>query len=156
MVAYSFQKRFVPHIESGRKPWTIRGPRKRHARPGEPLQLYYAMRTQYCRKIVPDPVCLEVQPIRMGFRCFETPLDGLLPIQLVQVEVEHVLPLPVLPGCPHDDWLDRFAWLDGFEDAKDMSSYWLTDQAQVATHEFEMVEDMAYVQKLLIHWGYDG
>lgn len=45
MVAYSFQKRFVEPIRSGRKRQTIRADRKRHARPGEVLQLYSGMRT---------------------------------------------------------------------------------------------------------------
>lgn len=39
MVAYSFRKRFGPPILAGTKAQTIRADRKRHARPGEEVQL---------------------------------------------------------------------------------------------------------------------
>lgn len=64
MVAYSFQARFAPLVEAGVKTQTIRAHRKRHARPGEAIQLYQGMRTKHCRKLVdPDPVCTAVRPI---------------------------------------------------------------------------------------------
>lgn len=64
MVAYNFQSQFARGVESGNKPHTIRADRKRHARPGEAVQLYTGMRTKACRKLMdPDPVCVEVQPI---------------------------------------------------------------------------------------------
>jgi hypothetical protein len=66
MVAYAFMKLFVPQVEIGLKRHTVRAHRKRHARPGEAVQLYTAMRTKYCRKLVePDPVCSLVQEIRI-------------------------------------------------------------------------------------------
>lgn len=66
MTAYSFHRIFVPAVETGEKGQTVRGPRKRHARPGERVQLYTAMRTKACRKLVdPDPVCTAVDKIWM-------------------------------------------------------------------------------------------
>lgn len=60
MVAYNFQVRFAPLVESGIKCQTIRAARKsRHARKGEPVQLYTGMRTGACRKLRdPDPLCV--------------------------------------------------------------------------------------------------
>ena len=61
MVAYSFQKRFVDHVQAGLEPgpWcpgmkrhTLRAPRVgrvAHARPEQPVQLYTGMRTRHCR-----------------------------------------------------------------------------------------------------------
>lgn len=71
MVAYSFNKRFADPIASGHpatgvvKRQTIRALRKRHARPGELLQIYQGMRTKHCRKIISDPVCVAVRPIEL-------------------------------------------------------------------------------------------
>ena len=64
MVAYSFKAQFAPLVETGIKRQTIRADRKRHARPGEALQLYTGMRTKACRKLLtPDPICLSVEPV---------------------------------------------------------------------------------------------
>tara|TARA_R110000772_G_scaffold27272_2_gene69534 strand:+ start:1124 stop:1741 length:618 start_codon:yes stop_codon:yes gene_type:complete len=65
MVAYSFKSAFIPDIQAWLKMQTVRGNRiRRHARPGEPVQLYTAMRTRHCRKILdPDPVCSRVEEI---------------------------------------------------------------------------------------------
>ena len=57
MVAYSFKSQFEEPIVAREKRQTVRGFRKRHARPGEPIQLYVGMRTRNCRKILtPDPI----------------------------------------------------------------------------------------------------
>lgn len=105
MVAYSFKGRFVPLIREGLKTQTIRGPRKRHARPGEPIQLYQAMRTRFCEKIVPDPFCSSVLPIEIGFASgrIHRVETGLVPVRD----------------------LDTFAVADGFECIDDMSAFWL-------------------------------
>lgn len=52
MVAYNFQARFASAVERGEKRQTIRlqGSR-RHARPGEAVQLYTGMRTKDCRRL---------------------------------------------------------------------------------------------------------
>lgn len=62
MVAYSFRKPFVTPIQVGRKRQTYRSERKRHVRPGEPMQVYHGMRTRHCRKLLdPDPICTAVR-----------------------------------------------------------------------------------------------
>lgn len=68
MVAYSFDRRFVEQIEMGFKRQTIRAPRRRHARVGEALQLYTAMRTKACRLIRDDVVCTRLDEVRLDLR----------------------------------------------------------------------------------------
>lgn len=68
MVAYSFNTAFVADIEAGTKRQTIRLPRKRHARPGEMVQLFTGMRTKHCRKIIPDQLCVGVDEVRFDLR----------------------------------------------------------------------------------------
>lgn len=104
MVAYSFKRRFVEPIQIGTKTHTIRGARKRHAMPGERLQLFHGMRTRHCEKILPDPVCLSIDPIRMFFR-------------------GHVLEwVRVADDLVRD--LQDFARADGFKDAGDLANFW--------------------------------
>ena len=58
----------------------MRAERKRHARPGETVQLYTGMRTKYCRKLVmPDPVCLRLDDIRLdiGDSKVSASIDGI-------------------------------------------------------------------------------
>lgn len=64
MVAYSFRRRFIEPIRAGTKRQTIRAERKRHARPGEELQLYTGMRTQHC-DLIGRARCLRVDPMRL-------------------------------------------------------------------------------------------
>lgn len=64
MVAYSFKKQFAPKILDGTKRGTIRAERKRHARPGEPLQLYTGMRTKACH-LIARATCVDVVPIQI-------------------------------------------------------------------------------------------
>lgn len=105
MVAYSFQKRFAPLIREGLKTQTIRADRKRHARPGELLQLFTGMRTAHCERIVPDVVCTAVLPIAIGWAS----------ARIARVEVGMI---PVRN-------LDHFAASDGFIDLDDMTDFWL-------------------------------
>lgn len=109
MVAYNFKKRFISPIETGTKVHTIReNGKRRHARPGEAIQLYYGMRTKQCRKIIDDPICTWVMPISM--------LMG--PLSFLSVKVL---------GIPMDlAAMDDLAVTDGFENAKDMHDFWLT------------------------------
>ena len=66
MVAYSFHRIFAPQVEALTKCQTVRGERRRHARIGEPVQLYAGMRTRQCRKLIAvDPICDFVAPIRI-------------------------------------------------------------------------------------------
>lgn len=105
MVAYSFNPRFVEPIRQGVKTQTIRANgRRRHARPGELLQLYTGMRTQHCRRILPDVPCLMVMAIEIDFRGAE----------IARIKAD---------GIPCID-LDAFAIRDGFVDLNDMSAFW--------------------------------
>lgn len=78
MVAYSFKKIFIPAIEIGLglrpldgehqpKRQTIRAiGLRRHARPGETLQLYTAMRTKQC-ELIGKARCVSVGTISIMF-----------------------------------------------------------------------------------------
>lgn len=105
MVAYSFNPRFIEPIRQGIKTQTIRAQgARRHARPGELLQLYSGMRTAHCLKILPDVTCLAVMQVRIHFA------DG----AIVRAFTE---------GVRVRD-LDAFAIRDGFADAVDMWAFW--------------------------------
>lgn len=105
MVAYSFNKIFVPQVESGLKTQTVRGHRKRHARVGEPVQIYTAMRTRYCRKLIdPDPVCTRVDEISIWIP--EPGPDRQVPAGVEAIEIN---------GVPLDaEAIGAFAFADGF------------------------------------------
>lgn len=112
MVAYSFKGRFAEPILSGTKRQTIRADRKRHARPGEELQLYTGMRTRSCR-LIGRAICLAVSPVRLGF--------GKDPF----VEVHHHT-----AAWPSE--LDLFARSDGFSDWRDMAAFWTAEHPDAA------------------------
>lgn len=94
MVAYSFNKGFVAPIRAGTKRQTIRLPRKRHARPGEELQLFTGMRTKHC-ELIGRATCTGVHEVRLDFAAGTVEIDAVL--VLTQ---------------PED--LDEFARRDGF------------------------------------------
>jgi hypothetical protein len=121
MVAYSFKLRFVEPIRWGLglgldlsdeavrigepKRQTIRAiSHRRHARPGETLQLYTGMRTKQC-KLIGEARCISVEAIRI-------------------VVNEHTMPVRLggeLIGGGH---LHDFARRDGFDHAEDMHEFW--------------------------------
>ena len=108
MVAYSFQKRFIEPIIAGTKCQTIRANgKRRHARPGDAIQLYFGMRTKHCRKIIPDVVCCHVMPIKIYIG----------PRYINQI---FIFGLPMTTNL-----FDGFAVKDGFENAADMHEFWL-------------------------------
>lgn len=96
MVAYGFKKFFVPQIESGFKRQTVRADRKRHAEPGELVQIYTAMRTKHCRKIIPDQKCLAREHIVIERR----------PCKITAIEVNGFR--------LNSDEIEEFAKTDGF------------------------------------------
>jgi len=108
MVAYSFKKRFAAPILDHSKTGTIRAPRKRHARPGEELQLYTGMRTKSCR-LVARETCMAVHDVAIDV--------GLLTIHSIAVD-----------GVPIAD-LDAFARGDGFTDLAEMHGFWKAEQS---------------------------
>lgn len=105
MVAYSFNARFEVAVREGWKTQTIRSNRKRHAKPGEMLQLFCGMRTRHCRKIVSDVRCTEVIAVEIRFKP-----SGM-------IEAIYTDEVPVMD-------LEAFAIRDGFTDLSQMSAFW--------------------------------
>jgi len=100
MVAYGFKKFFAPQIEDGTKTHTIRGHRRRHAHVGEPVQLFQGLRTQYCSKIIDDPICIAVLPIII------------MSSDLIDAGIAYI----AIDGQPlHRDEIEPFAASDGFD-----------------------------------------
>ena len=88
MVAYGFNKRFVGPIRTGEKAHTIRLPRKRHAYPGEQLQLYRGMRQKSCFKIRPDVTCTRVDIVSIATSSIGMEAIAINGIVLTQDEME--------------------------------------------------------------------
>jgi hypothetical protein len=127
MVAYSFKKQFVPLIRQGYKRQTIRAHSlRRHARVGELIQLYTAMRTAHCARILPDVTCIDVCPVIIQF-------DDAM--RITRIETAEV---------PVRD-LDAFAVRDGFTDIEDMAGFWEDTNGRMARFE-----------GVLIEWAYPG
>jgi hypothetical protein len=106
MVAYSFQRQFAEPILAGTKGGTIRADRRRHARPGEELQLYVGMRTKQCR-LVARKTCLAVDPLTINF---------------VAWRVGYVIAGACCLRRPAE--LDAFAVFDGFASFAEMAEFW--------------------------------
>lgn len=123
MVAYGFKARFVPLIQAGTKRQTIRLPRRRHARPEERVQLYHAMRTPQCFKIIPDPVCIGLDRLVIDTR------SGALD----HIEINGVV---IRIGT---DEVEAFAQADGFggteHPAAEVFGRWWTRHHGRALHE---------------------
>lgn len=78
MVAYNFKSGFVPAILSREKQQTIRLPRKRHARPGEALQLFTGARMSPVR--LGGATCEASRQIRLDFGANSVELDDAIAI----------------------------------------------------------------------------
>lgn len=123
MVAYSFKRRFVAPIRAGlssvRLSWdphpkrqTIRAiGKRRHARPGETLQLYHGMRSRECFKIG-DASCIAADGIRLFIR------SEIIEIRRAAGNSELI---------DKAGKLDAFAQDDGFDDWADMRAFWLQE-----------------------------
>ena len=103
MVAYSFKQRFIEPIRAGTKCQTIRADRKRHARPGEQLQLYSGMRTKHCQ-LIGRAECLSVWPVTLILR------------------EEHGVVLENFRETYRN--IDAFARADGFRDWAELAAFW--------------------------------
>lgn len=121
MPAYSFKRRFVDPIKAGLgtyepilglspavvrpKRQTIRAVgKRRHARPGEIVQLYVGMRTRQCTKIG-EGRCISVDPIEIDVR-------------------DHQIPIRVWGDWIKDGMIHDFARADGFDSSEDMLEFW--------------------------------
>lgn len=137
MVAYSYNRMFCPQIEDGSKKQTIRAHRKRHTRPGEPIQQYHAMRTKQCRKLITDPTCKKVRQIRFVVpppRVFRTNHIPAFHINLGRDEFE----------IRANYWLDHFARADGFKPER-LAEFLLK-------HDEEWVEWMRPIHLMTAFW----
>lgn len=113
MVAYSFKRQFVAPIRAGIKAQTIRAHRRRHARPGEAVQLYTGMRTRACERIVPDVRCRDVVDVLMDL----WPDDRDEAIRVGDVFLERAA-------------REQFAIQDGFDDLAAMRAFWLQNHGR--------------------------
>lgn len=137
MVAYSFKSQFIGPIRVGlgikhlneRGKIVIPGPipklqmiraigKRRHARPGEVLQLYYAMRTKQCMMIGVA-------------RCLATPGIRIF-VNQERVEIEAVPHIDeserIITSAPA---LDGFARSDGFGDWAEMRQFWIDEHNEL-------------------------
>ena len=132
MVAYSFKQRFIRRIETGlgirtdedftllhpAKTQTIRAEgKRRHAKPGEVLQLYYGMRTRQC-KLIGVAKCVEVLPIII-WDTFAIIVDG-----------------KVLTARQ----IKKFASADGFDDLDDMRLFWKAEHGAFEKFEGRLIK----------------
>jgi hypothetical protein len=118
MVAYSFKAQFAEPIVTGAKCQTVRGDRRRHARPDEALQLYTAMRTKHCRKLLtPDPVCVDVRSIHIGIGSRDPQIISEIAIDGVRLDDEEIEAFAVADGF-------GAALADGFARRR-MGEFWL-------------------------------
>ncbi len=146
MVAYSFKPRFSQPILDGVKLHTIRPEgRRRHARPGEELQLYTGMRTKHCR-LVSREQCSGVLPVSIDI-CDE---------QII-VSDGYPWPSPFVGHSIGDGWrvsgpcfsgaelLDPFARRDGFSGWDEMRAFWIEEHG-------EPEEGDVFIGKLIGWW----
>lgn len=120
MPAFSFQKQFVPFIESGEKTHTIRAKRKNRPQPGQPFYGYYAMRTKQCRKLVQSTIT-RVQDITIEHgkrRLADT--DSREGMTVYWNPPKITIDGEVLAR----DEAEQLAVRDGFRDLLDMSDFW--------------------------------
>jgi hypothetical protein len=115
VVAYSFQKQFAAPILAGTKRQTIRAAgKRRHARPGEDLQLYTGMRTRSCL-LIATAKCASVHKVELFFSKHGASelfrIDG-APISLTAMA--------------------SFARLDGFNDVDEMAAFWWKHHSDLA------------------------
>lgn len=134
MVAYSFKQQFIGPIRAGlgidhlneRGKIVIPGPppkrqtiravgKRRHARPGEILQLYYAQRTKQCMSIGVAR-CISAQEIRISIG------GGNIVIAPGTEDFELVRGLKNL---------NEFARSDGFADWSGMQEFWRAEHGEL-------------------------
>jgi hypothetical protein len=134
MVAYSFKKQFAEPILDGRKGGTIRADRRRHAHPGEELQLYTGMRTKQCR-LITRKTCVAVEPITLNF---------------VGFGVGYIICGARCLRRPPE--LDAFAAFDGFQNFAEMAEFWAETHAADEFHGWHI----RWAELPQMGWARDG
>jgi len=124
VVAYSFKAMFVLPIRAGTKRQTIRATgKRRHARPGDALQLYQGMRTSRC-ELIALAECQGAHSVSMSFGA-----SG---------KNDHVLiDKKLIRGRRH---LDAFAVRDGFVDWADLREFWRVNHRGVTTFRGVLIQ----------------
>lgn len=110
MVAYAVQEQFIGPIQMLVKRHTLRNERKRHARPGEEIQIYFAMRTRQCR-LIGRAICTAVTPIHIAFYPPKVAIYG-----------RAVIDTP--------SKLSDFARSDGFASWRELKEFWDKNHAR--------------------------
>lgn len=110
MVAYNFKTAFHDRLRDGSKRQTVRhAGGKRHARPGEPVQIYTGMRTKHARKLIDDPTCTAVDHI----------------VILIDRSAEHEIAGIEINGVPLSlAEREAFAIADGFAGLWQFGPFW--------------------------------
>lgn len=98
----------------------MRNERKRHAQPGEELQLYTAMRTKQCQ-LIGRAICAAVTPIRLDFKRRSVRIAG----------------RPIIHKMAN---LDAFALRDGFTSWFDLYLFWKKEHGAIVTWSGVLVE----------------
>lgn len=122
MVAYSFKGQFRAPIKAKTKRQTIRAVgKRRHAKPGDELQLYVGMRTPRC-ELVKRTICKSAADIRIVF-------DGEFYLGTrrgVMAVAENCDAVFIAGGVEHTTRraLNAFARRDGFRDWNELREFW--------------------------------
>ena len=98
----------------------MRNDRKRHARPGEEMQHYYAMRTRQCR-LVGRAICTAVTPVRISFK-------------------RHVVKIEGRPHIHGPTALSAFARRDGFENWAELIAFWREEHGAIISWSGMLLE----------------
>jgi hypothetical protein len=123
MPAYSFKKEFVPFLKDKSKKHTIRKRRKRPARKGDKIYLYWGMRTRHCQKIAEEICqdCVTIAITRDNIYLFAARLsdfDADTFAQILQHDVVFYSDRCSYCKVPFRrlsaDECDELAWSDGF------------------------------------------
>jgi hypothetical protein len=117
VVAYSFKPQFERPIQERIKPHTLRDVgRRRHAHPGEAVQLYIGMRTRACR-MIGRAQCDRLQRVSLEF-------GSSVPIIIWDaVRADTGIYEAVGDGRPIEA-PEAFAISDGFESLDAMARFW--------------------------------
>jgi hypothetical protein len=122
MPAFSYKERFIPFVQDGSKPQTIRAFRKYLVRPGQVLSHFYGMRTKHCTRIIENITCSDVKTIFIM-------KSGSVYLAPLMEEETALAMLDVLQGLAHvkidgsirikpelldEASADLLAWQDGF------------------------------------------
>lgn len=151
MVAYNFQTRFAGAVSNGQKHLTLRAPRggrSRHARVGEPVQLYTGMRTPACRALLSSPTCILRARVVLGPECVVRVTDPVAQAGSIRAQGIAMLLAQAEQGNPEAArWSDALARLDGFDDYAAMYAWHADSEGRTK------LDASGYITRELIGWA---